>query len=695
MKTRDLLIEIGCEDLPSWSGEYLRENWLPVITSLFEEYRVCYGTLSFFHTVRRLILLVKDVEVRQRDITTEVYGPPVAICIREDGRFMPAAERFAESHGVDAKNLLIKEKKGKKVLVAVKREKGQQVSRIIDKLLRESLKKIEIPRAMRWNSGDFRFIRPVRWVLAIFGDKVVRIKIDGVTSSRYSYGHRILSPSKFSVANPRDYLDKSLKRFVIFDPDVRFEFTKSSLLKKAGDKKISFDQDYLRKITAMAEYPFVEICSLKDEHTNLPDEVVSAVIKKLNGIPLLEEDGKLHPLYAVVFDGLGGDEIRSNYQNVLHAKMEDALFFIKKDMEVDFASYSKQLKNIIYSQRWGSVYDRVERFKKVCDIVFEYLNVSEEEKENVRQIISLCKNDLPTLMVAEFPSLEGVIGRIYAERSGYNRIVSSGIEQHYWPRYSGDELPETREACIVSVIDRLESLCSFLAGDAKVSGAGDPYGLKKLASGLVEIIWKQKMEFPLREVIDRISDIFDSGQEDISDRVTNFILQRAENLLVGEGITPGIRRAVVSVHRDNLVVMREKIDALEQFFKSGRGAQSILVPFIRVANILKQAEEKGLKPQDFDEALLEEKTEKELYEFYRSEEGIRKLIDDKQYERFLHRLSGWKELIDRYFDDVLIMCPDEKLRDNRLALMRKINELFNLFADFSLIPIVEVEVTRG
>lgn len=690
MDKKDVIVEIGCEDLPSWSGSYLKENWLPVLTSLLAENRVEHGTINFFHTSRRLILFVRDVAGLQKDLTSEVYGPPLSASIDKDGNYTFTAEKFAESQGIQTKDLIIKEKKGRKVLVAVKKEKGEKISRILGKILIESLKKTEIPRAMRWNSGGFSFIRPIRWIVALFGEKVVKMEIDGVKSSRFSYGHRVLAPGRFSVYSPHDYLDKSLKKFIIFDPEVRFEFIKASILKKFDD--LSFDEEFVRYISTLVEYPFIEVCSLKDEHMNLPDEVISAVIKKLNAIPLTEKNGKLHFSYIAVFDGRGGDEVRSNYQSVLHARMADARFFMEKDMQVDFASYTEQLKNIMYNPRWGSIYDRIERFKKIGNILIGYMDINDEEKQNISLIISLCKNDLPTLMVAEFPSLEGVIGRIYAEKNNYNRVVSSGIEEHYLPRYSGDRLPGTREARIVSMVVRLETICGLLIENVKVSGAGDPYGLKKITNGFIEIVWKEKKEFPLKDVIKKTVNVFDSNAPaDTTEKIMDFILQRAENLLALEGITPGIRKSVISIHRENLVMVREKIDALKAFFKKSKGAKSILVPFIRVANILKQAEERGLKPQVFDETLLKENTEKEVYEFYRAEETIKKLCEEKKYEEFLQHLSRWKGLIDRYFDDILIMCPDEKLRDNRLALLRKVNELFNLFADFSQIPIVEVD----
>ncbi|HOL21287.1 MAG TPA: glycine--tRNA ligase subunit beta [bacterium] len=692
MGKKDILIEIGCEDLPSWAGEYFKKQWVPVFTLLLTEYRIEYGEVRFFYTIRRLVLYIKGVSSEQRDITTEIYGPPAEIAIDENGHFTSAALKFAASHNLSVDNLLIRERKGKKVLAVAKYEKGKKVFEVIGEILEESIKRLEIPRGMKWNGGTFRFLRPIRWIMLLYGKRVINISLSGIKSGSFSYGHRTLAPAKFKVLSPSDYMDKILKKFVIFDPDVRFEFVKAEIYRKTGVKNFIFDDGLLRKIVSLVEYPVVEVCQLKKEYMEIPQEIVSAVIIKLNGIPLLNKEGCLDRRYIAVFDGIGGDEIKNNYQDVLYAKMEDALFFIKRDLQVDFASYTKELKNIAYHPKWGSMYERIERFKKIYSILTDYLNLSAEEKENIYSIISLCKNDLPTLMVTEFPSLEGVIGRIYAEKNGYNSIIASGIEQHYWPRYSGDNLPRTIEAAISSIIVRLETICGFLLDNMEIKGSGDPYGLKKTTNGLIEIIWDRKLNFPLREIIRKSLEIFGSYSSESEDRIMDFILQRIDNMFAGEGISPGIRKAVMAVDGENLVILREKIDALEDFFKTG-AAKNILVPFIRVANILKQAKEKGISPGTFEESLLVEETEKELYYFYRKNLTISKLLDSKirDYQGFLQQLSKWREIIDRFFDDVLVMCEDEKIRNNRLALLKNVNDLFLLFADFSLIPIVEVE----
>lgn len=692
MKRKDILIEIGCEDLPYWAGDYLKDEWLPVFTSLLDEYRIEYGETKFFYTLRRVVVYIKSVSPRQKDTVLEIYGPPLEIAMDKEGKFTSAAEKFATSHGASIRQLVIKERKDRKVIALVKHEKAKSVSEIIGNILEESIHRLEIPRGMKWNGGNFRFLRPVRWVLALYGDTVIPFSFAEVKSSRFSYGHRVLAPDRFKVLTPHDYMDKLLKRFVLFDPSVRYEFIKAEIARKTGDKDFEVDEQHLKKIVSLVEYPVVEVCKLKDEYMEIPHEIISAVIMKLNGIPLYSKDGHLDKRYIAIFDGVSGDEVVNNYQQVIQTKMVDASFFMSKDMERDFDSYAEELKSISYHPKWGTIYEQVERFKKIYNILIEYFELSNEAKDIIFKIISLCRNDLPTLMVSEFPSLEGIIGRIYAEKKGYNKLVASGIEQHYWPRTSGDKLPETIESSIASVIVRLETICSFLLDNIEIKGSGDPYGLKRSANGLIEIIWRKRLDFPLREVISKVVGIFGNYPEETTEKIMEFILQRVDNLFAGEGISPGIRRAIMAIDRENLLILREKIDALKNFFKTG-AAKNILVPFIRIANILKQAKEKNIIWEEFEESLLVEGTEKELYHFYRENQTITQFLDRKNrnYSAFLQQLSRWREIIDRFFDDVLVMSPDEKLRNNRLALLKKINNLFLLFADFSLIPVVEVE----
>ncbi len=685
-----MLIEIGCEDLPSWTGKYLQKEWFERFLAALDENRINHGRLRFFYTNRRIIVYGQDVSSSQSEKQVEIYGPPAERCIDSRGNFTEQALSFARSHGSGAADLALKTRKGRETVVCIKREKGLPFTSVIGPILEETFRKTEIPRGMRWDSEGHKFIRPVRWLLIIFGNRKINTGVFGVRSSGSSRGHRTLSPARITAANPETYLDKILKNFVVFDPAVRLEYIRAGIKKLVHDKPL-FNEDYLQTLADTVEYPAVNLGRLKEDLQDLPDEFIGAAIKKLKAVPLTErETGRLMRQYIIICDGRADETVISGYQNFIENKLEDARFFMNKDMETGIAGYLCQTKNIIYHPRWGSIYDRVERMDLIAGELFQLRDIPAKTRKRIIEIIRLCKNDLATLMVAEFPELQGTVGKIYARKEGFDETVASGVEEHYMPRYKGDRMPRTYEASIVSIIDRVETLSAFAAEGARVKGAGDPYGLRRLAGGIVEIVWEKEIDLPLKELIGKSLRLLDSYSDETRDAIFLSIMQRAESFLAGEEITHGIKQAILRAEDADLLNIRHKTDALKEFFRKEDG-KDLLVPFIRIANILKQAEKKGLATGPLNESLLMEDTEKQLYDFYTSNaEKLRKLYEEKNYAGLLKLLSGCREMIDRFFVDVLVMCQDENLRRSRLALLKKVSEIFTLFADFSLIPIQEV-----
>lgn len=684
------IIEIGCEDLPDWTGEYIRKNLLPVFISQLNEKRVEFERIDFYYTNRRIILFGKNVSDFQKDYIQEISGPPAEIGIDKNGEFTLPAIKFAESQNVKVTDLKIKEKKGKKVLVAVKKEKGIESYKIVGDVFLESLKKIEIPRSMRWSKEEIKFIRPVRWIFSLFDSKVIPVKYGNIKSSRYTYGHRVLSPEKIKIDNVKEYPDIILKNFVIFDQNVRKKFIEENIREKISEENLKFAEKTVEEIANMVEYPVIEMGMISEKFGDIPEEVKEVAIKKLKCIPL-SHNGKLYNQFVIVMDGVRGKEIKNNYESVIVNKLKDAKFFLQMDTKKSLSSYTEDLKRIVFHPKWGSIYQRVERLKEAFNRIKKDLNINEKEEKNILKILSLCKNDLATLMVSEFPELQGVIGRIYAEKEGYEEVISASIEQHYLPKFSGDKLPEFKEGCIVSILDRLEALCGFIIEGVETTGSADPYGIKKMANGIIEIIWKKELNFPLKEGIKETLSVFKCDDSKTLEKIFNYFIQRVDNLLAGEGIIPGIRKAVIAVEKENFLILRKKIDALKEFLKTGRGVD-VFVPFVRVANILKQAKEKKIVFGEFKENLLIESGEKKLFNFYR--ENMDKLLELKNknnYFEFLKSLSEWRQPVDTFFDEVLVMAPDEKLRNNRLALLSKINDLFKLFADFSFLSLKEIE----
>ena len=692
MEKGNFIIEIGCEDLPVWSGKYLEEKWFPVFKNELIENRLNFEDIKFFYTSRRIILYGKNVNARQIDIKTEISGPPASAGIDEKGNFTRPALKFAEAHNVSYQDLKIEEKKGKKVIVLTKFEKGVSALKILGKIAEESLEKIEIPRGMKWTKKDFKFLRPVRWILSLLENRVIPMKLGDVKSDNKSFGHRVLSPGKISIADPVEYFDKITKNFVMFDQKIRGEFLCRMIKEKLQDFTYVKENEVMG-ISGYVEYPIVSIGKISEKYLSLPDEVIQVVIKKLKSIPVyLKENNSLSPDFVLVFDGVEGGKIRENYEKVLGDKLEDAHFFIYQDMKFPLSSYTEKLKKIVYNPKWGTVYDRLKRFHKVASSLQELMNLDDNVSKNLFESISLCKNDLATLMVGEFPELQGIIGRIYAEKNDYNNVVSSAIEQHYWPKFAGDKVPDTLEGNLLSLIDRMETLCSFLLEGVKLTGSGDPFGLKRMAVGIIEIIWKSELDVPLTEVIkETLKSLKPGYPAQVENDIFLFILQRADNLFTGEGISSGMRKSVMSVEKENILTIRKKINALKTFLLEEESG-NIFVPFIRVANILKQAEEMSVEFNDFSHQLLKDETEKKLYSFYTEKENILKeLYRQKDYLSFLENLREWKAPVDKFFDDVLVMCPEENIRNNRLSLLKKINDIFLLFADFSYILPEETE----
>ena len=684
------IIEIGCEDLPDWTGEYLKEKFLPVFTSSLKDNRIEFETINFYYTGRRLIFIGKNVSPFQKDIIKEISGPSAEIGIDKDGKYTLPAVKFAESQKVKVNDLKIKEKKGRKVLVAIKKEKGDETYKIIPNVFLESLKKVEIPKSMKWDDEEVKFIRPIRWIFALFDNKIIPLKYGKIKSNKFTYGHRVLSPERIKIEDVKEYPDKLLKNFVIFDQNIREKFIEEKLKKLIGNG-YRFNRDILKKVSNMIEYPVLKKGIISRKYSDIPDRVKEVVIIKLKCIPLFLRDGRLHNEFVIVLDGVEKGEIKNNYESVVVNKLEDAKFFIQTDTKRPLSSYLEDLKKIVFHPKWGSIYQRVERLVEIFNGIKDELNLGDKEMKNVIEILHLCKNDLATLMVSEFPELQGVIGRIYAEKEGYPEVIYLSIQQHYLPKFTGDKIPDFKEGCIVSILDRLEALTGFIIEGVEISGSGDPYGLKKMANGIVEIIWKKEVDFPLKNAIKKILSVFNSFSEENFNKIFNFFLQRVDNLLAGENIIPGIRKAVISVEKENFLKLRKKIDALKEFLKTGKGID-LFIPFVRVANILKQAKEKGIDSGDFKEELLVEKCEKELYKFYlREKEKLHNLNKENDYFKFLNALTDWRKPIDDFFDEVLVMDPDENLKKNRLSLLNKINGIFKLFADFSYLSLKEIE----
>ncbi len=688
---KNLVFEIGTEDLPPYCGEYLRQKFLPIFERLLRDSRLEFKDIKLFYTVRRIVVFLKEIENKQKDKIIEIFGPPVEICFDKDNNWTEVAEKFAESNKVGLDELKIFERKGKKVIGIVKKEKGEKIEKIFNNIINQALKEIEIPKGMIWNESGFKFFRPIRYIFCIYGEKKIPVEIGGIKSEKFTYGHRTFSDKKIKIKDIDDYFDKLLKNFVIFDQDIRKKMIEQQI-KKETEGKYKYEKELVEKIVPLIEYPICGLCDLPEKSKDLPKEIVSSIILNIKGIPLYDENGKIDSKYIVVCDGIFNERIKENYEKVVENKIEDASFFMEQDLKKKpFIEYLQDLKKIVYHPSLGTIYERVERIREICNYLAKILKLDKDKIERINIIVSLFKNDLATLLVSEFPFLQGVVGRIYAEKNGYDEIISKSIEEHYLPKFQGDKKPTFFEGAIISIADRIETICSLISEGVEIKGDEDPFGIKRITTGMIEIIWDKQLEISISELVEKTLEILKRESTEIKNVIIDFILQRCENLLIAYNFKPGLRKSVLSVERENLLEIKRKIDAIKSVIIDGKG-EDILVPFIRVANMLKQAKERKIDYGVFNEEFLIEEVEKELYRFYlENKEKMNKNYNEKNYLIFLEEMRKWKKPIDKFFDNVFVMVEDEKIRDNRLSLLKKINDIFIKFADFSFIPLKEVE----
>ncbi|MCM8758970.1 MAG: glycine--tRNA ligase subunit beta [Candidatus Omnitrophica bacterium] len=696
MKTKNLLIEIGCEELPAWAGEHFISKFKPLFAEQLVARNLHADEIRFFCTPRRLLIFVKDLADQIPPEEKEITGPRYEQAFDENGKPTSVAHGFARAHNVSVSSLKIKEVAGKKVVCVIKKTPAVLTVDVISQVIPFILRKIDIPRGMRWNESKDVFYRPIRWILAIFGDKKIDIEFAGIKSSNHTFGHRLLCPKKISISNWKDYFDKVQKSFVIVDNELR-EMLITNLMEKLLKRNETFDHSIVSDLSNLVEYPCVIRCKFPETECNLPEEVLKVLVKKAKGVPIFS-DGSFRGEFFIVTDGNAGEDVRTNYENLIKTRIMDAQFFYNVDISIPFELMGKKLDKIIFHQRWGSVAGRVERLKQISIKVSDVFELTPEDKNIFFRATSLCKNDLASEMVREFPELHGVIGAIYAEIFGEDAQVCKIISQYKRPAYPGDLLPDNKYASILGIMDRLDFIIAFIAAGTDVSGSEDPYGLKRTANGLFALIESLGIELDYGIIVDMVLDSYQKI-EDVRNKknsIVEFLLQRFEALLESDNYPKGFRVGVIRIDGMNFVRVKRKLEAIRNFIRDMKDADVIFIPVSRVANILKQANEKGIQIcAEFDENLLENEAEIKLAELYMEfSRRSNELLEKKDYQEFLKLLSEIKQPIDRFFDNVLVMCPQERLRNNRLSLLKKFNEIFMKFADFSYVREEDIKNVR-
>lgn len=684
----EFLLEVGTEEIPSGYLDRALGDLKELARAKFKENRIdVSGGLTAQGTPRRIVLMVRGMAARQEDVVQEVTGPPKSVSYDQQGRPTKAAVGFAQRQGVSVESLqTISTPKGEYLYVR-QRVPGRPVEEILREILPQLIGDIPWPKSMRWGSVGYLFVRPIHWIVALFDGKVVPFELAGKESGASSLGHRFMAPEAIDVSGVEDYLQKLPERFVLTDPDERRRRVEEAVEKAAAevDGLPSEDPELLNTVVNLIEYPSAVWGSFDRAFLNLPEAVLITSMKehqKYFGV--YDRDKRLMPFFVAVNNTVARDPsvVRKGHERVLRARLSDADFFFREDRKKPLAGRLEDLKSVIYQADLGSSYAKVRRFTKLAEFLAE--SVLPEKVEAVKSTAELSKCDLVTHMVAEFPSLQGVMGKEYARLEGYPEEVCAAIREHYLPDRSGGALPESEAGAVVGVADRVDTIVGCFAVGLEPTGAADPFALRRHALAIIRILegmdWDVSLTELTRRAISLLADEIDFGPDEVFGKVQAFVRERYKQLMLRSGYESDLVEAVISVDFDRIRDVRRRIEGLKAFSAHSEEFKPLVFTFKRITNILKKEEEALAPSMD----LMTASCETALWEAYLAvRETVSEALEAGDYVRVLNLLAGLRKPVDDFFDGVEIMTKDDRLRKNRKGMLRSLSRLFTTVADFS------------
>lgn len=688
------LLEIGTEELPVGDLNSALSQLQEKVPTLLDKLRLRCNDIKVLGTPRRLVVYIEALDSRQEDLEQLVKGPPADRAFNPDGSLTKAGAGFARSKGIAPEDLEVHEINGGRYAAAVVRKSGLPAPQVLTEALPELIAALHFKKTMRWNSTNTAFSRPIRWLLAIYGEGdesvVLPFEYAGLHADRLTHGLRFHEPAQFLVDSPETYFNTLASQGIQLDVAERKESIAAQVKRLATEVKGSADSDpaLLDEVTNLVEAPTALIGSFDPEHLALPMEVLISVMKKHQRyFPLFKsgESGSeesttaLIPYFITVRNGdsTGLDKVREGNEHVIRARFADAAFFIREDLKKPLEAYIPKLAALSFQVKLGSMLDKTHRIESLVKALGTPLGLSSEEQKTAQRAAELCKADLTTQMVVEMTSLQGFMGRFYALKSGEPKDVAEAIFEHYLPRYTGDAVPKARAGLAVGIVDRLDSLAGLFAAGLAPTGNKDPFALRRTALGLVQILITWNMDFDLEEALQEASQQLpiEAAPESIA-AALNFIIERLRNILLDAGKPYDVVNAVLAVQGKNPAAASKAVSELEAWTERTDWSQ-ILPAYSRCVRITRDLKETYSVNSD----LFVEPAEKDLYQALKTaEETPRKSgsVDD-----FLQVFIPMIPTINRFFDDVLVMIEEKALRENRLGLLQRIVKLAQNVADFS------------
>lgn len=710
-----LLFEIGTEEIPAKFMPGILKQLKELAAAKMQELRIPFEDITVYGTPRRMAFIADGVAETQADVVVEAKGPSVKIAY-VSGAPSKAAQGFARGQGVDVKDLVVRDN----YVYAVKHLAGQPVVELLPGLLMDILTSLSFPKTMRWADYEFRFVRPIRWMVALFGDQIIPVEICGVKSGKFSMGHRFMQQSLKAAAESQGLLSAALSKvgnkvysalagvkgaveipsagdykkvmydnFVMVDQDERraliLQQIKDLAAQNGGEAEIN--EDLLEEVNYLVEWPTALCGKFEEKFLSLPKEcIITPMREHQRYFPVLDEDGNLLNKFITVRNGGSEhlDIVTHGNERVLRARLSDAEFFFNEDRATKLEDRLEKLKTVSFQEGLGNMYDKSERLVKMAEMLRFAINTPVDEEE-LRRCALLCKTDLVTGMVIEFTELQGVMGREYALLDGEKPEVATGIFEHYLPRFAGDALPATTIGRIVGIGDKLDNICATFSRGLAPTGSQDPYALRRQALGVINILIDANYHISLAKIIAGTLYLLDIKPEEtgkLVPQIMEFFKQRLRNLLMDQGIRYDVIDAVFADKRnDDMVDLAVRCKVLAAYVEAGN-AEPLVQVSVRVSNLCKKIE----KEVAISGALFKDESENKLHEVVAavSKEIIPEIV---LYDYAAVLKAGEKviEPVNAFFDNVMVMDEDENVKNNRLALLEEVRGIVNAVGDLSLL----------
>lgn len=681
---KDLLLEIGTEEVPAHFMPGILAQLKEKATAKFQEMRLDFDEVTTLGTPRRTALLVKNLAETQQGASSEYKGPSTAIAFDKDGNPTKAAIGFARGKKVDVADLVVKDG----YVYAVSSEEGKQTVELLPTLLKELVEGLNFPKNMRWGDLDFRFVRPLRWLVALYDEEVIDFTVANVTSGRVSRGHRFLSEGDFTINKASDYEQACKDAFIIVDQEKRRDIIKAQIeeIAKAHNGHAEITEDLLEEVIYLVEYPTALCGTFEDKYLKLPKEAVMTPMRDHQRyFPVLDDNNNLLPLFITVRNGGDYclDKVQHGNERVLRARLADAQFFFDEDRKHSLYDYVEKLKTVVFQEGLGTIYDKANRLAELSAFIGEKVNATEDEIKTTKRAAILAKADLVSAMVCEFTELQGIMGREYALLDGEGQEVATAIYEHYMPRFAGDAEPASVAGRLVSLADKMDNIVATFSRGLVPTGSQDPFALRRQALGIVHTIIEANYTISISEIADKAMDLLNitdsEKRAEIQKNVAEFFTLRLKNVLSDNDVRYDIIDAVLE-NADEVAGTYAKACVTAQEIASGVLNDAIQA-FVRVGNISKKAENNVI-----NEALFTLDEEKALYNIYVAvAKDVETALNNKDYKTAIDKMQELTAPINNFFDNVMVMDKDEQIKNNRLALLKNIDTLIKSIADFGKI----------